>query len=132
MTKEQHINFWVQNANDDFDTALYNFKGKKNVYCLFFLHLSVEKLLIAIWIKDNISNTPPFIHDLKSIYSATELDLEIEQIDFLSIVNDWNISARYPDYKRSLYLKATDAYTAVQVEKIEKLRKCLLEKSSLI
>lgn len=81
--------------------------------------------------KDNVSNTPPFTHDLKNIYSSTELDLEIEQIDFLAIVNDWNISAKYPDYKRSLYKKATDTYTMLQIERVKELRQCLLEKSSL-
>lgn len=36
ITKEQHIHFWLKNAEEDFETAIYNFKGKKNVYCLFF------------------------------------------------------------------------------------------------
>lgn len=132
MSKEQHIDFWLKNADEDLDTALYNFDGGRNVYCLFFLHLCIEKILKAIWIKDNITNTPPFTHDLKTLYSATEIDLEIDQIDFLSIINDWNISARYPDYKRSLAVKATSSYTLQQIEKVKHLKQCLLEKSSLL
>ena len=132
MTKAEHVEFWLTNSNEDLETALYNFEGKKYVYALFFLHLSLEKVLKAIWIKDNLSNTPPFTHDLKSIYNNTDLDLEIEQIDFLSVVNDWNISTRYPDYKRSLYKKATKEYTQIQIEKVKSLRTCLLEKSSTI
>lgn len=57
MSKEQYIDFWLKNADEDLDTALYNFEGGRNVYCLFFLHLSIEKTLISILIKNNISNT---------------------------------------------------------------------------
>jgi HEPN domain-containing protein len=43
--------------------------GKQNVFALFAFHLTIEKLLKAIWVKDNIENTPPRQHDLTFIYN---------------------------------------------------------------
>lgn len=37
----------------------------------------------------------------------------------LQIITQFNISARYDDYKESFYQKCTDEYTAKQVKNIE-------------
>jgi len=110
MTKQEHIDFWKNNSHENYNTAIYNLNGKQYVFTLFLFHLTVQKLLKAHWIRDNIINTPPFTHDLKNIYAQTDLDLEITQIDFLALVSDWNFSIRYPDYKNSLFRKATKEY----------------------
>lgn len=128
MTKQEHIDFWKNNSDENYHTAIYNLNGKQYVFTLFLFHLTIEKLLKAHWIKDNIINTPPFTHDLKNIYSQTDLDLEITQIDFLALVSDWNISTRYPDYKNSLFRKASQEYVLEQKKQIDLLRQCLLEK----
>lgn len=52
--------------------------GKQNVFALFAFHLTIEKLLKAIWVKDNIENTPPRHHDLTFIYNQTDLKLNSE------------------------------------------------------
>lgn len=52
--------------------------GKQNVFALFAFHLTIEKLLKAIWVKDNIENTPPRQHDLTFIYNQTDLKLNSE------------------------------------------------------
>ncbi|MDX2189642.1 MAG: HEPN domain-containing protein [Bacteroidota bacterium] len=128
LTKQGHIDFWVNSSARDYESALYNIKGKQYVFALFLFHLTIEKLLKAHWIKDNIGNTPPYSHDLKYLVGNTELDLKIEQIDFLVLANDWNISTRYPDYKETLFKKATSQYVEDQKIKVDDLRKCLLEK----
>lgn len=127
MNKEQYIDWWKNEALKNWETAMYLMKGKQNVFALFTLHLTIEKLLKAHWIKDNIDNSPPRTHDLLLLYNQTELELKNGFTDHLSIINEWNIESRYPDYKLKIYKRATDDYTKEHSEKISKLKKCLLQ-----
>jgi HEPN domain-containing protein len=102
--------------------------GKQNVFALFAFHLTIEKLLKAIWVKDNIENTPPRQHDLTFIYNQTDLKLDSELYDYLPVINTWNIESRYPDYKLKIYERADINYMNQYFEKVSKLKECLLEK----
>ena len=115
-------------ALDDFETAIFNISGKKHVPALFFFHLSIEKILKAVWIKDNVSDTAPFTHDLQKIASETEIEWEAGDFDYLSIVNTWNIEARYPDYKNTLHKIATTAYMQKHMKKVKTLLQWLEQK----
>jgi HEPN domain-containing protein len=130
MTKQDHIAYWKNSSAEDLDTALYNYNGKRNVPALFFLHLSVEKMLKAIWVQDNQSNTPPFTHDLQKIAGETDIEWDANYFDYLSVVNNWNIEARYPDYKHTLHKIATSSYMQMHVQKVQDLLKWLQEKIS--
>ena len=55
------------------------------------------------------------------------LDLTDEQVEKLQIITQFNISARYDDYKESFYQKCTDEYTEKQVKNIEEVRTWLKE-----
>jgi HEPN domain-containing protein len=48
LTKEQHIAFWLESAQDDWETALVLMNNKRYGFCLLSLHLVIEKLLKAI------------------------------------------------------------------------------------
>ncbi len=128
MDKNEYINYWRQLANEDFETAEYNFLGKRHVPGLFFLHLAIEKMLKANWVYDNLSNTPPFTHDLQKIASETELNFAAEQYDYLSVINTWNIEARYPDYKKTLFKIADESYLKHHLEKCKFILKWLQER----
>lgn len=128
MNKEQYVDWWKDEALKNWETALYLMKGKQNVFVLFTFHLIIEKLLKAHWVKDNIDNSAPRSHDLSLLYNQTELELENGFVDYLSIINEWNIESRYPDYKLKIYKRATDNYVQEHFEKISKLKECLLQK----
>jgi HEPN domain-containing protein len=127
MTKNDHIEFWTQLAKEDWDYALFAKQAGRNIPSLFFFHLSIEKLLKALWVKANISDTPPFTHDLKKIAGETEIVFSAEMLDELSIVNDWNIEARYPDFKRRLYNTANADYMNHHFPKLNALYQCIQE-----
>ena len=128
MNKQEHINYWSQLALNDFDTAVYNLEGQRNVPALFFFHLCIEKMLKANWVKDNLTLTPPFTHDLQKIASETDIDWTAENFDYLMVVNAWNIEARYPDYKNTLHKIASAEYIKIQHQKVETLLQWLLKK----
>jgi HEPN domain-containing protein len=52
------IQYWVEGSEEDFDTMRILFSNKKYVYTLFFLHLSLEKLLKALFVKTYKAQAP--------------------------------------------------------------------------
>ena len=130
MTKEEHLKYWKESAVESWESALYLAKGKHYSLCLFAMHLTLEKLLKALWIKESVTDTPPYTHDLQKLCEELQLDISPEDYDYLAIVNNWNIRGRYPDYTSRLYKKTTNKYLEEQISKIDKLKKWLEEKIS--
>ena len=122
------MNYWIESSDEDYDTMLYMKKGKRNTGCLFLGHLSIEKLLKALYAKNNKSAPhAPKTHTLLLLIEKCNLDLTEEQMKKLQIIDTFNISARYDDYKRSFAEKCTDEYTAEQIKNIEEVRTWLKE-----
>lgn len=128
MTRDKHIKHWYNSANESWDSAVYLAKGKHASLALFALHLTIEKFLKALWLKESVSNTPPYTHDLQKLCDEVELEINAGDYDFLSVMNSWNIRGRYPDYTKKLYQNTTAKYLEEQIEKVEKLKKWLEEK----
>lgn len=128
MNKEDHIAWWKNSSDENWETAIYLKNGRQNLFALFAFHLVMEKLLQAHWVKDNVSNHPPRTHDLNDIYQQTELQLSFEQVDYLNSINTWSIEGSYPDYKNKIQKQASDQYLQFHLEKLTDLRICLLEK----
>ena len=63
MNMDEHIKFWIESSEDDFQAMIHLCKKGHNTWALFIGHLVLEKLLKAWFIKKNSGN-PPFIHDL--------------------------------------------------------------------
>lgn len=85
-------------------------------------HLVIEKLLKAIFIKRTSLGHPPRTHDLLLLSEKSKLYTDEIQKDTLDLITTFNISARYPDYKKSFYEKCTEAYATEQIDKIKELR----------
>ena len=117
------MKYWLNSSENDYDAMQVMFQNKKNTWCLFLGHLVIEKLLKGLYAKNNGDN--PYViktHNLLALAEKCNLDLTEEQIEKLQIITQFNISARYDDYKDSFYQKCTDEYTAKQVENIEEVR----------
>jgi len=121
MTNLEHINYWKSLSADDFETATYNMEGGRNLPALFFFHLSVEKMLIAHWIKDNQNNSPNFGNDLQKMTSETNIRLESVHIEFLHVVSTWNVEVQHHHMCNTLKKLATNEYTYRQFKKVKNL-----------
>ncbi len=77
---------------------------------------------------DNDFNTvqPPRTHDLLLLAENAGIETSDRQKDLLDMITAFNISARYPDYKNSFYLKCTRDYTDVRIKEIKELREWLI------
>ena len=95
---------------------------------MFIGHLTIEKLLKAIYAKVNQDNPyPPKIHNLNILAKKCNLELDDRKTKILVTCNSFNISARYEDYKNEFYEKCTKEYTSEQIKNIEEVRSWLKE-----
>lgn len=117
------MEYWLNSSEEDYNVMKYLYSGKKNSYCLFFGHLVIEKLLKGLYAKNN-EEKPYTIksHNLLALAEKCNLDLTDEQVEKLQIITQFNISARYDDYKESFNRKCTDEYTSEQIKNIEEVR----------
>ena len=127
MTKQQHIEYWINTAEDDWDSVEVLFNGKKYLQSLFWAHLVLEKLAKAHWVKNKEGNTPPKIHNLITLLRQANVDLGEEKMNFLVNYNNFQLSTRYPDYLSEIYKVCTKQFTEGQMNKVKEIRKCLLE-----
>ena len=124
MTREEKVNYWVSTAENDWRVAGHLFEKGDYPYALFFGHLTLEKLLKAVFIK-KFDESPPFTHRLVFLAEKAELLVTAEQLELLEIVTDFNLEARYPDEKFSFFKKCTAQFTQNYLTKIEELKKWL-------
>ena len=117
------MNYWIESADEDYNVMLDLKEKNRNTYCLFFGQMLIEKLLKALYAKNN-KGAPyaPKTHDL--LYLAEKLNIELteEQEITLNEITTFNLSTRYDDYKRAFYNKCTDEYTEEQINKIKEVK----------
>jgi len=111
----------------DFEAALDLFKSQKYPHCLFFAHLSVEKLLKALYVKSNKEHSP-ITHNLLLLAKESGLQLSDLQIEQFAEITTFNIEARYPDEKFKFYKKCTFEFTEKYVQVIREILSWLKEK----
>jgi len=127
MTKQQHIDYWINTAEDDWGSVDLLFRGRKYLQCLFWAHLVLEKLAKAVWVKNHTENTPPKIHNLIILLEQSHIDLGKEKMEFLHDYNAFQLSSRYPDYLNKIYKVCTTEFTEIQLDKVKEIRICLLK-----
>lgn len=128
MEKTEHIKYWITSSNDDWDSVTALFKSERFIHCLFFAHLSLEKLCKAPWVRDHEENIPPKIHNLVKLLKESQIELVDNDLIFLQEFNDFQLEGRYPDYLFRIKKICTMDYTAELISKVEGIRKCLLKK----
>ena len=119
---EKIKNHWVETSNDDFKTMNELFKSKSYNWALFVGHISVEKLLKALYVKLHGKHAPT-IHNLYRLAELCKIDLTDEFSDWLDTITSFNINARYDDYKREFCNLCTHEYTESWIDRIKELRK---------
>lgn len=94
--QKKRFEFWLKSSEEEIAAASVLLKNKKLRQSLFFIHLSLEKILKALVIKEKEEH-PPITHNLKYLAEEIGLDLPVEMANFLIEATAFNIEARYPD-----------------------------------
>ena len=115
------INYWVESSNDDFETMLVMFNARKYSWSMFVGHLVIEKLLKALYVKEN-HEFPPLIHNLLRLAEKCKIEISDEQKTFLVTVTAFNINGRYDDYKMSFQKKCTSEFSELWLSHIKTQR----------
>jgi HEPN domain-containing protein len=111
------IESWINSSDKDFETMNDMYKTNHYDWALFMGHLTVEKLLKALFVK-NMDEHPPLIHDLRRIAEKMDLLLTEERQMQLDSISRFNIRARYDDYKQSFYKLCTFEFANEWIAKI--------------
>jgi len=126
------MKYWLESSDRDYEAMKKNFEIQQFTWSLFIGHLCIEKLLKGLYAKNNIES--PYTiksHNLLALAEKCNINLTNVDIEKLKIITQFNISARYEDYKNEFYKLCTEEYTKEQIVKIEEVRlwlKELLEK----
>lgn len=128
MNKEEHILYWTNQVESDYDCSLVLYQSAHYAQSLFWAHLALEKLCKALWIKTNEKNTPPLIHNLLRIVTLTNENFTDEQLSFLADMNTFQIKGRYPDYAESIEITINKDVCEIYLEKTKQMILCLQEK----
>ncbi|MBP9883902.1 MAG: HEPN domain-containing protein [Chitinophagales bacterium] len=128
MTKKEHIDYWKDIAELDWNRVLRQFEQSDYVFALFCLQMQFEKLAKALWVKQNVENIPPRVHDIIAILNETNLELTEDDIRFLYDLNRYQLEGRYPDYRKNIYKITSRRYADEMINK-GKIFKAWIEKA---
>ena len=111
MNKQDHVDYWRKTADSDWTASEHLFEKGDYLQSLFFPHVVLEKLLKAHLVKDNLTNSPPKIHNLEFLVQQTELELTLDEELMLDKMGVFQMQTRYPDYQFKISNLCTISYT---------------------
>jgi len=115
------VKHWIETSDEDFRTMLNLYDSNSYGWALFLGHISIEKLLKAVYVSRHKKHAP-FLHNLYRLAELNSIEMTEDQSDWLDKVTSFNLNARYDDYKREFYSLCTPAFTNEWIEKIKVLR----------
>ncbi|MBI5376414.1 MAG: HEPN domain-containing protein [Candidatus Schekmanbacteria bacterium] len=129
MKIENKIEYWLDIAEYDMETARHMQARGRYLYTVFLCQQALEKILKSLHIK-KFGKESSYSHNLVYLQSNLELDLSESQRKLLAVLTAFYIEGRYPSYKKKLSSLVDKAQSATLLNKTEKLYQCL--KSKLI
>ena len=93
----KQIEYWINSAKSDLDTAELLIRESRYTHGLFFCHLTIEKALKAHVTKET-GDIPPKTHNLIYLLDLATLEFEKDFEDFLGILMKYQLEGRYPDF----------------------------------
>ncbi len=101
MDKSRKIEYWLDIAQYDMDTARTMHENGRYLYSVFMCQQATEKILKAIHIQ-KFNQEAPMTHNIIYLASLLELELLPAQSETTSTLTTYYIEGRYPSYKKKL------------------------------
>jgi len=111
LDKNEKVQYWLDIADYDIETAKAMLNSGRLLYVGFMCHQTIEKSLKAIIARDCINDEiPPKIHHLQKLAEKANLFTKMseEQKNIIGQLNPLNIEARYPGYKNRIAANLTN------------------------
>lgn len=126
MTEKDLVKFWIDGSDEASRVAEDLYRLDHRSFCLFFCHLTLEKMLKAVLAKKSPGQSY-YIHSLSKLATIAELNLPTDWLEVLDEISTFNVKARYNDIKLELYKRATPAYTKRFLNKTKEIKQWLKE-----
>ena len=128
---KEKIEYWVDMAQYDMETAKVMLKGKRFLYVGFMCHQVVEKVLKGYYVLGKGEN-PPYTHNLNYLAQQSGIydEMTEEHKDFIDLLEPLNIQARYPTDKKRLIQSLNDQKCKEITQKTEELYQWIKQKLS--
>lgn len=94
---ETQIRYWRESSHEELEVARVLIAKKHVRQGLFWVHLTLEKMLKAHVCKQT-RDIAPRIHNLVRLAELAGLSLDADVVDFLSDINSFNVQGRYVEY----------------------------------
>jgi len=122
---EEIILYWRESADQDYVTMQNLMRSRDYSWTLFLGHLVIEKLLKALYVK-KMQMHAIYSHDLLRLAKKAEIELPGDFEEWLDEITTFNLNTRYDNFKQSFNKLCTKDFTEEWLEKIEILRKWLI------
>jgi len=93
----KQIAYWKESADDDIETAEILIEKGKFVHGLFFCHLSIEKIIKALVVKET-EEIPPRSHDVFYLVKKANITIPEDKQIISQILMKYQLEGRYPEY----------------------------------
>ena len=103
---KKDIQYWIDIARYDLDTASALLKTRRYLYVLFMCQQCLEKMLKAMVILET-KKFPPRIHNLVRLAEAAGIDRDKIDFEFLDKLSFYYIESRYPEEHINLHKQVT-------------------------
>ncbi len=124
------VEYWITVSKTDLKNMQSLYQGKRYSGCLFFGHMTLEKILKALVVKATKDHAPR-IHNLNRLAELSRFNFSDKEWDILAEADTFNMEARYPDEKLEFYKKCTLSYTDRFYKPIISLHQKLCQNVSL-
>jgi len=125
------VAYWLNIADYDFDTAEAMYSTGRWLYVAFMCHQVIEKTLKAYWCGTQ-SCDPPYTHSHTRLANGSGLyeRMDENQRNFLDIITDCNITARYPEDKAELSQTLTEQFCRNMIDETKRLQQWIKDELS--
>jgi HEPN domain-containing protein len=119
---KDRIQYWIDMAEYDLETARVMITGKRFLYVGFMCHQVIEKILKSFYVFQKNDN-PPYTHNLSHLAHQGGLNDKMteEQKDIIDILEPLNVEARYPTHKEQLIRSLDEEKCNEILQKTERL-----------
>ncbi|MBI4946138.1 MAG: HEPN domain-containing protein [Bacteroidetes bacterium] len=93
----KQIEYWINTAENDLQTAEILIANGKTVQGLFFCHLCIEKAIKAHVVRCT-EQVPPKVHRLLYLLNLTDLTFSEDEKDLCAVLMAFQFEGRYPEY----------------------------------
>ena len=128
MGNKERADKWLDIVAEDLSVAEDLYKTRHWLYVGFMCHQVIEKTLKAYWCVCR-DDDPPYLHDHKKIAQGCGLynKMSEEQKNFIALIRDMNIEARYQEAKDAVARSLNRENTAEILETTKQLYTWILE-----